>query len=179
MSTLADLDGVLLGGGHWLAGADGARLSVVVSDAWRVAALSDAFEQLGVADSDPPPVTDLLVARTAMTGRLRPLEQRWRRGANETPPEDLRLTAAGLRLWAITSGTPDDVGFLLRTPAGEAMIHRAAGAVLARTGVAAVELGARGGPGWRISSARRLRRLAELVGAPPPGGEGQWPRLTR
>lgn len=189
--ALADLDGVLLGGGHWVDTTDGARLSVVVADRWRVDALVDAFTALGVAGDDPGTdngagATDGFVARTRITPALRPLEARWRRGATIAPPDDLVLSAAGLRLWAVTSGFTDDVGYVLRTPqlpdsAGPGgRLHRIAGALLARTGIAAVELGGRGGggPGWRVTSARRLRRLAELIGPPPPGAEGQWPALT-
>ena len=148
--VLADLDGVLLGGGHWLSSSSGARLSVVVTDQWRVDALTDAFLSLGIADPEPAPPSDVLVARTALTGKLQDLEARWRRGANESPPADLMLGAAGLRLWAISGGTADDAGFVLRTPPGAGQIHRVAGALLARTGIAAVELGSRGGPGWRV-----------------------------
>lgn len=211
--VLADLDGVLLGGGQWLEAADGARLSAVVVDRWRADALADAFGALGVGDppstgpsthsssdpsSDPStgpstagggaPVgetgTGAFVARTAVTPSLRPVAARWRRGAATAPPDDLVLSAGGLRLWAVTSGSADEVGYVLRTPqvpdaAGPAgRLHRVAGALLARTGIAAVELGARGGPGWRITSARRLRRLAELVGPPPPGAEADWPALA-
>ncbi|MBE7190261.1 MAG: hypothetical protein INR67_18375, partial [Jatrophihabitans endophyticus] len=54
-----------------------------------------------------------------------------------------------------------------------------AGAALARLGVAAVSLArsrsGRGGPGWRVTSGRRLRRLVELVGPPPPGAGDDWP----
>ncbi|MHA3701207.1 hypothetical protein ACXR2U_03405 [Jatrophihabitans sp. YIM 134969] len=193
--VLADLDGVLLGGGHWVDTTDGARLSVVVADAWRVDALGDAFTALDVAGDDPArpaaapgsagAETDGYVARTRITPALRPLEARWRRGAAIAPPDDLVLSAAGLRLWAVTSGVTDEVGYVLRTPqvpdaAGPAgRLHRIAGALLARTGIAAVELGNRGGgPGWRVTSARRLRRLAELLGPPPPGAEAQWPTVT-
>lgn len=196
--VLADLDGVLLGGGHWVDTTDGARLSVVVADVWRVDALVDAFAALDVAGEGPTdsagPAADPadgFVARTRITPALRPLEARWRRGASIVPPDDLVLSAAGLRLWAVTSGVTDDVGYVLRTPqlpdsAGPAgRLHRIAGALLARTGIAAVELSNRsqgsrggGGPGWRVTSARRLRRLAELIGPPPPGAEGQWPALT-
>jgi hypothetical protein len=205
--VLADLDGVLLGGGHWVGTAAGARLSVVVADRWRFDALDDAFAALGIAAHDPAredegpdgdgPDDDGAsgdphqphVARTRITPALRPLEARWRRGATIAPPDDLVLSAAGLRLWAVTSGDTDDVGYVLRTPhvpdaAGPAgRLHRIAGALLARTGIAAVELSGRGtapgaGPGWRVTSARRLRRLAELIGPPPPGAEGHWPTMA-
>ena len=52
----------------------------------------------------------------------------------------------------------------------------AAGSQLSRHGLAAVSLSQRPGPGWRITSAKRLRRLVELVGAAPAGAD--WPRDT-
>ncbi|MCW2524569.1 MAG: hypothetical protein JWO63_2904, partial [Frankiales bacterium] len=52
-----------------------------------------------------------------------------------------------------------------------------AGAQLARLSVAAVGVGVgvRPGPGWRVTSVKRLRRLAELVGEGPPGCGSDWP----
>jgi hypothetical protein len=38
-----------------------------------------------------------------------------------------------------------------------------------------VSLAQRAGPGWRITSTKRLRRLGELLGEAPPGAEGDWP----
>ena len=46
-------------------------------------------------------------------------------------------------------------------------MHRAGGAQLAAVGLAAVSIGDRGGPGWRITGIKRVRRLAELLGEPP------------
>jgi hypothetical protein len=90
-------------------------------------------------------------------------------------PADLALSGCGLRLWAIATGHSDESGFMLgiADPAGD--IHRAAGAQLARLGVAAIDVGIRGGPGWRVTSAKRLRRLAEIVGAAPDGSGSDWP----
>ncbi|MGN6609274.1 MAG: hypothetical protein ACTHMS_19955, partial [Jatrophihabitans sp.] len=180
--ALADLDGVLLAGGHWVRGvaADGrpaARLSIVVGEPWRAAALVDAFTALGLGDGDAG-IADTAVgvaARTAFAERLLPPSQRWTRGANEVPPADLVLTANGLRLWAIAAGRRDETGYLLGTPEADDPLHRTAGAQLARLGVAAVSIAARGGPGWRVTSVRRLRRLVELLGPAPAGGEAQWP----
>ncbi len=173
---LADLDGVLLAGGHWVRSPAGARLSVVVADRWRAEALAAAF---GERDAGGP---DAIVAaasgfgvRTAFSPQLTDYAARWTRGANEGLPAGFRLGAGGLRLWAIAAGRRDDVGYLLATAEPDDPIHRAAGAQLSRLGVAAVSLAQRGGPGWRVTSAKRLRRLVELLGPPPPGGEPDWP----
>ncbi|HJQ42436.1 MAG TPA: hypothetical protein VJ831_05090 [Jatrophihabitantaceae bacterium] len=173
--TLADLDGVLLAGGHWVRSGETARLSVVVPDGWRADALAEAFAARNVADPDPiGPAEDGLGVRTAFAGELLAPALRWTRGAREEPPPDFALTAGGLRLWAITTGRRDEVGYLLGTDADDDAIHLAAGAQLSRLGVAAVSIG-RGGPGWRVTSLKRLRRLAELLGEPPRGGTENWP----
>jgi hypothetical protein len=173
--VLADLDGVLLAGGHWVRSGDRARLSVVVADRWRADALADAFAARGVADDDPiGAAEDGLGVRTAFTSDLLDAAARWTRGANEEPPADFVLTPGGLRLWAIATGLPDDVGYLLGTAEIDDAVHRAAGAQLSRLGVAAVSI-ARGGPGWRVTSVKRLRRLIELLGEPPAGGTEAWP----
>jgi len=174
--TLDDLDGVLLGGGHWVRSGDGARLSVVVADQWRAAALAEAFADRGVgaADAIGPAETGRTV-RTAFSPALVPYSARWVHGAVQLPPTGFQLTAGGLRLWAIAVGRPDDVGYLLATAEVDDETHRAAGAQLARLGIAAVSIGLRGGPGWRVTSVKRLRRLIELLGEPPPGGDAMWP----
>jgi len=173
---VADLDGVLLAGGHWARSTAGARLSVVVADEWRAAALSTAFAERGVGGEDAiVSAASGFGVRTAFTPVLAEHAARWTRGANVGLPAGFRLSAGGLRLWAIAAGRADEAGYLLATPEPDDAMHRAAGAQLSRLGVAAVSLGQRGGPGWRVTSARRLRRLVELVGPPPAGAADAWP----
>jgi len=188
---LDDLDGVLLAGGHWVrstsdvrsssdAGAvveTSARLSVVVADLWRAEALAQAFAARGVAGPDAIVAADGgHSVRTAFHADLDPLAQRWTHGASEGPPTGFALTAGGLRLWAIATGHRDDIGYLLGTADVDEPNHIAGGAQLARMGIAAVSItGRAGGPGWRIISAKRLRRFAELVGERPTGGADEWP----
>jgi len=172
----ADLDGVLLGGGHWVRTAGGARLSVVVADRWRAEALHAAFAERDLAD--PEPVVDAeggFGVRTRFSPELLPDAARWTRGANEGPPAGFSLSAGGLRLWAVTAGRREDAGYLLGTAEPDDAVHLAAGAQLSRLGVTAVSIAQRGGPGWRVTSLKRLRRLVEMLGAPPPGGEQAWP----
>ena len=107
--------------------------------------------------------------------------RRTRRGGRAAPigaAAGFDLTPGGLRLWAIAAGPRDEAGYLLATaeagrrgaPGGRgAAVPPRAGRGVART---------RGGPGWRVTSARRLRRLAELLGAPPPAATrvaAGWP----
>jgi hypothetical protein len=173
---VADLDGVLLAGGQWARSSAGVRLSVVVADEWRADALAAAFAERGVGGADAiVPATSGFGVRTAFTPVLAEPAARWIRGANIGLPAGFRLSAGGLRLWAIAAGRPDEAGYLLATPEPDDAMHRVAGAQLSRLGVAAVSLGQRGGPGWRVTSARRLRRRVELVGPPPPGAGDAWP----
>jgi hypothetical protein len=195
--SLDDLDGILLAGGHWVRSGPRARLSVVVADRWRADSLAAEFALRGIADDkgggDEPAVSPAesgFAARTAFRAELLPHADRWTRGANLVPPAGLVLTPGGLRLWALAAGRPDDVGYLLATsPAGYARIgggtptapdgpvHLAGGAQLSRLGLAAVSIAYRGGPGWRVTSAKRIRRLAELLGAAPDGAEAAWPAV--
>jgi hypothetical protein len=176
--TLDDLDGLLLAGGQWVRSAEGARLSVVVADRWRADALAAALAERGVAD-DPAvrSVGDRFTVRTVFRRELVAPAARWIRGARLGVPAGFQLGAGGLRLWTIAAGRADDAGYLLTTgTAGtEDELHRVAGAQLARCGLAAVALTQRPGPGWRITSVKRLRRFAELVGAAPPGAGADWP----
>jgi hypothetical protein len=176
--TLHDLDGVLLAGGHWVRNDAGARLSVVVVDAWRADALAAEFAARSVGSPDARAAgQDGIGVRTAFAAALTPRAAAWTRGANEMPPAGLELTAGGLRLWAIAAGRPDEAGFLLGTASADDAVHRAGGAQLSRIGLAGVSIARGGGPGWRITSVRRLRRLVELLGEPPRGGASAWPRL--
>lgn len=174
--SLDDLDGVLLAGGQWVRNGAGARLSVVVTDSWRADALSVAFAERDVGEPGQAvvPAEGGVAVRTAFRPELIDSARRWTRGAGQAPPAGFRLSPGGLRLWAVAAGRPDDVGFLLTTAEADDVVHLAAGAQLSRLGLAAVSLTRRaGGPGWRVTSAKRLRRLGELLGEPPPGAE--WP----
>ena len=147
----------------------------------RADALAEEFALRGVAAE---PAEDAIVpaeggfgVRTAFARGLEPHAARWTRGANEGPPPDFELTPSGLRLWVLATGRRDEAGFLLATPEPDDAVHRAGGAQLARLGVAAVSIAQRGGPGWRVTSLKRTRRLAELVGAAPQGAGDDWPTV--
>ena len=173
-----DLDGVLFAGGDWVRadGGSAARLSVLVAEQWRAEALQSEFADRGLDSDTAPAPGELIAVRTEVTTRLAPHAQRWTRGAALRPPADLALSASGLRLWAIASGRAEEAGFLLRMADPDGELHRTAGAQLARLGVTAVEIGSRFRAGWRVTSVKRLRRLAELIGAPPAGCGPDWPR---
>jgi hypothetical protein len=172
---ISDLDGLLLAGGDWVRTDhdSAARLSVLVADQWRADALSAEFAERKLAPDTAAAPGGLIAVRTGITEVLVAEASRWTRGASLRLPSDLRLSPSGLRLWCIASGRTDEAGYLLGMADPDGAVHRAAGAQLARLGVAAVDVGIRGGPGWRVTSAKRRRRLAELVGEPPAGAD--WP----
>jgi hypothetical protein len=174
---LADLAGVVLAGGDWVRAEEDfsvARLSVVVDAPWRVAAMISAFDELGLAPSTAMAENGTGV-RTEFSAQLAPEAQRWTRGAVLRPPAGLALTARGLRIWAIASGRADASGYLLGTGEADGLMHRAAGAQLAALGLAATSIALRTAPGWRVTSVKRMRRLAELLGEPPSGSSADWP----
>jgi hypothetical protein len=184
--ALDDLDGVLLAGGWWVRSDAGARLSVIVAERWRADALVEEFHIRGVGcvASEPSvvPAENGLAVRTGFSPDLWHFAELWTRGANQGPPPSFALSAGGLRLWCVAAGRHDDVGYLLATAEPDGSTHSAAGAQLARFGVAAVSVahprGTHSGPGWRVSSAKRMRRLTELVGPAPAHCAGDWPGPT-
>ncbi len=175
--VIEDLDGLLLAGGDWVRTDKdcAARLSVLVGEPWRATALQDELFARALGSDTAAAPGGLIAVRTEITELLSPHAARWTRGASLRVPPDLALSASGLRLWAISGGRSEDAGYLLAMADSDGPLHRAAGGQLAKLGVAAVDVGARGGPGWRVTSAKRLRRLAELIGEPPSGAGRNWP----
>jgi hypothetical protein len=174
---IADLDGLLFAGGDWVRTDHdaSARLSVLVQDGWRARALLVELAARGLECDTAEAPGCLIAVRTEITERLAGQALRWTRGASLRLPADLALSASGLRLWALATGRTDEAGYLLAVAEPDGAIQRAAGAQLARLGVTAIAVGVRGGPGWRVTSAKRLRRLAELVGDGPEGCDLDWP----
>jgi hypothetical protein len=169
---------VLLGGGRWVRSTGGARLSVVVGERWRADALAAEFAARGVDCPDAVVAAHTgYAARSGFAAELSARAAAWAHGAGEGPPARFTLSPGGLRLWAITAGGPDGGGYVLATAAADSRTHRAAGAELSRLGLSAVSLTQRRASGWRVTSARRIRRLAELLGDPPPGGAHRWPAV--
>jgi hypothetical protein len=174
-----DLDGLLLAGAQWVrSGSESgarARLSVLVDATWRVEALLEELSLREMPGGSVDAEGGLSAVRTDFRPELIQFAQRWTRGALTAPPDDMELTAGGLRLWTIATGHHDESGFLLGTPAVDSAVHRCAGAALAQLGLAAVSVGERGRPGWRITGLKRLRRCAELLAEPPVGAGVHWP----
>jgi len=175
--VIQDLDGLLLAGGAWVRTEHfaAARLSLLVDAEWRAAALRLELAARGLHSDTADAPGGLIAVRTEITDLLLPQAARWTKGASLRLPLGFDLSASGLRLWAIASGRMAQPGYLLGVSDPDGEIHRAAGAQLARLGVTAVDVGIRGGPGWRVTSVKRLRRLAELLGETPDGAGADWP----
>jgi hypothetical protein len=184
-----DLEGLLAGGGQVVRMGGTARVSIVVADSWRARALLRETAHRGLAATcERATVEGHVGFRTAYSSVLAPLGRSWLRGAVKHPPPGFHLDGRRLRLWAIASGGPDGAhAFTFRLgasdgagapsfAAAEDQVWAVVGAALAAAGLPAVLLGTRaGGPAYRIVGRRRLARLAELVGDPPPEAPAeQW-----
>lgn len=177
--AIADLEGLLLPAGQLVTRDSTARLSVVVDEQWRVEALLTAFaardlpaEPTWTEDGQP-------AVRTSFVEALSPLAERWTVGARKHVPAGFRLSAPQLRLWAIAAGRSDPHGYLLRVSPYDEQTWPAIGATLSGAGIAGVLLGPRaGGPAYRVTGQRRLTRVVEMLGDPPPDcPDDGWPAL--
>jgi hypothetical protein len=188
--TPLDLEGLLAGAGQVTRMGGTARVSIVVDEPWRAAALHAECTLRGLAASiEAATAEGHLAFRTAYAAALAPLGARWLRGAVKHPPGDFTLDGRRLRLWVIAAGRPDGTqAYFLRlgpsdatrlpefAASGEPVWDKVGGA-RAAAGLPAVLLGPRaGGPGYRIVGRRRLARLAELIGEPPSQAPpDEWP----
>jgi hypothetical protein len=177
-----DLAGLLCGPGQLVSfGGTAARLSIVVDEPWRAAAIMSACAERGVeAERAVPEEGDQLV-RTAFRHDLSGLAAAWTKDAVKVVPAGLTLDGALLRLWAMAAGRWADGGYLLGLDPRAPETHEPLGGALARSGLAATMLGIRsGGPGLRVTGVRRCNRLAELVGpVPNAAGRTAWPMVSR
>lgn len=175
-ATIDDVEGLLAGTAQVVRRGGRVRIGVIVADPWRALALTEELDSRGLASTVLDRADDLVV-QTAFDTILSPLAQRWTQGATARPPADLRLDGARLRLWAIAAGRCDRFGFVLGSGCADDRSWPVLGAALAQAGVAAALLGPRaGGPAFRVTGSRRLSRLRELVGDPPPNADVDWPR---
>jgi hypothetical protein len=175
--AIADLDGLLAGPGQVVSSGGTARISVVATDDWRANELLLAFEARGLGGSQISTVEGRPAVRTDFQVSLVPMARAWARGAAKVPPPEFVLDGPRLRMWVVAAGHPDEHGYLLPLAESDESSWQPVGAALAAAGFAATLLGPRaGGPAYRITGRRRLLRLRELIGDPPPGAEDQWPR---
>jgi hypothetical protein len=112
--------------------------------------------------------------RTAFRRDLVDLARTWSRGAVKTVPAGMQLDGAVLRVWMLAAGRWDGRGAELLLDPHAPETHLPLVAAATRAGVS---------PAWsvrsaalRITGARRVRRLVELVGPPPPTvAPDEWP----
>lgn len=183
---VADLAGVLCGPGQTIGFGAGTavRLSVTVDARWRATALLTAFTDRGV-DAVLTGSDGEWQVRTAFRIDLVPLAAAWTHGrlgtsGGKSMPADFRLDGVTLRLWALVAGRWSATGYLFGLDPLSPQTHRPLVTALVRAGVSPALLGdADGGPALRVSGARRLARLVELVGVPPCGVSGHdWPAVV-
>jgi len=177
---VADLEGLLAGPGQVVrrrdpvsAGAGLGRLSVVVPQGWRVQALCAEMALLGLTAELEPAEPGSVTVRTPWMAALHDVADRWTRGAVKVPPAGWVLDGPRLRWWCLCAGTAhaDSAAtmYTLALGASDEPAWGAVGAALAAAGIAGVLVGPRAdGPAYRIVGRRRLARLRELVGEPPP-----------
>ncbi|GEL16558.1 hypothetical protein [Pseudonocardia asaccharolytica] len=177
-ARVAGLAGLLCGPGQIVrfGAGDMARLSIVLPDPSSAAAVVAACAEAGVIVEVTTTESGATAVRTAFRRDLTALAAAWTRGVTKAVPAGMRLDGPLLRLWALAAGRPDDCGgYLLALDPHAPGTHRPLVAAATGAGLGPVLLARR--PGLRISGARRLRRLAELIGpAPPELPAGHWPR---
>ena len=182
--AVADLSGVLAASGQIvMVGARdvaGARLSVVVDQPWRAAALAEMIHEAGLEPEIARTEEDTPLVRTAVSELLCPIAAEWTRGAVKTVPPRWLPGPRELRAWTLAAGTPEADRYLLGLDPHAPDTHSPLASALMRVGIAPTLIGTRGGrPALRISGRRRLSRLVENVGEPPtdPEALSLWPRV--
>lgn len=175
---LRDLAGLLCGPGQIVrfGAGDQARLSVVLADPGRAAPVRAACAAAGVTVETVTTESGATALRTAFRCDLVGLAREWSRGAVKAVPAGWDLDGAALRLWALAAGRPDERGgYLLMLDPHAPDTHLPLVAAATRAGIPPARVGR--GTALRIGGTRRVRRLVELVGPPPPGlGPDEWPR---
>lgn len=174
----ADLAGLLCGPGQVarFGAGDQARLSIVLADPGRAAAVQSGCAAAGV-DLEPVRTESGATAlRSAFRCDLVELATGWTRGAVKAVPAEWQLDGAALRLWALAAGCSDERGgYLLALDPHAPQTHLPLIAAITRLGLPPARV--RGAGALRISGTRRIARLVELVGpAPPVIAAADWPR---
>lgn len=201
---LADLGGLLAAHGQAATDANGSRLSILLADKWRAAALVAECVARGVsaetldiaADSARASGYDAVLAgaeaarrgspsavlmRTEFTPALDGLVSDWTRGAVKRCPAKLDVTVGFLRVWLLAAGRPTPAGFTFGLDPHSRESFQDLAAAAARAGLAMAPVGVQSSaPLLRLTGRRRLTRLLEMVGDPPQGTPGAaWPVVDR
>jgi hypothetical protein len=176
---VADLAGLLCGPGQVVGFGRGtaARINVTVDDRWRARGLKELFAERGVQVEVSVTEDGRFQVRTPFRADLTRLASRWLRPEGKTVPDGFEFDGHTLRFWALTSGKFVPGGYLFGLDPLAPETHNPLREALQRIGQAARLLAPRGEvPGLRVAGARRLARLADLVGPIPVGVEQEmWP----
>jgi hypothetical protein len=182
-----DLTGLLCGPAQIARRGSAARISVVLVEEWRVEAL---WAELALRGVDGEVVTAdesdgwsgsagaARSVRTPFASALSELATAWGgSGGGKRPPTRLVLDGQALRLWYIAAGRRFEGGFSLGLGEHDEACWDAVGAALSQAGLPSAFVGPRGaGPAYRLTSAKRMLRLSEMVGDAPAGvPAGLWP----
>ncbi len=174
----ADLAGLLCGPGQIarFGAGDQARLSIVLPDPGRAAAVLAACAAMGVDLQVVRTESGATALRSAFRCDLVELATHWTRGAVKAVPAEWQLDGPALRLWALAAGRADERGgYLLALDTHAPQTHLPLIAAITRLGLPPARV--RGATALRIRGARRLARLVELIGpAPPRVAAADWPR---
>lgn len=173
-----DLAGLLAGPGQVVRMGGTARVSVVVEERWRAAALVAEMRDRGFAATCVATVDEHLGVRTPYSTTLAPLAAAWLRGALKLPPLGFAMNGRRLRLWTAAAGYRDGFDLTWRLGRCEDSVEITMQRALATVGLPTEILAgnARSGPALRLSGRRRLARLAEIIGdAPASAPADAWP----
>jgi hypothetical protein len=177
-ARVADLAGLLCGPGQVVrfGAGDQARLSIVLADAERAPAVRAVCADLGVAAQSVVTESGATAVRTAFRCDLVELARAWTTGSVKSVPREWQLDGAALRLWALAAGWRDERGgYLLALDPHAPDTHLPLVAAATRAGLPPARVGR--GTALRISGTRRLQRLVEMVGPPPPRlPPDAWPK---
>jgi hypothetical protein len=172
-----DLAGLLCGPGQIVrfGSGDTARLSVVLADPHRAPVVVAACAAVGIDAESTVTERGATAVRTAFRRDLVGLAQAWTRGAVKTVPAGMQLDGAVLRVWMVAAGRWDGRGVELLLDPHAPQTHLALIAAATRVGISPARSGR--GTALRITGARRIRRLLELVGPAPAGvAPDEWPQ---
>ncbi len=195
-----DLAGLLCGPGQIVrfGSGDTARLSVVLPDPSRAPAVVALCTAVGIAAERVATESGATAVRTAFRRDLVALARAWtrgeeagalrptkadppcspasslRQGAVKTVPAGMLLDGAVLRVWMSAGGWWVGRGVELVLDPHAPQTHLPLVAAATRAGVSPARTGR--GMALRIAGARRVGRLVELLGPPPPGvAPDEWP----
>ncbi len=183
---IEDLGGLLAAHGQAARSGATVKLSILCDQSWRATALlrecqvRDVVAQASTPDPRGAPVAaDATLLSTTRDSQLLDVAAQWSRGAVKAVPGGLVLTAGTLRCWTLAAGRSSETGFLLGLDPHAPDMYEPLAAACSRAGIAGSVIGAGSAqPAIRVVGRRRLLRLTELLGTPPPGTPaGAFPAL--